>query len=269
MRGSAVKNIRQLLIGVGATLIYVCTIAASPQVYAQSSSTIKATVCWASSAITLSAPVGDSVVTDANVIVKGTIEQANQIEVSIDDGFDKIIPLSSNQTTFDDTLQLTPGTHTIKFVAINTCPGPNGSVVSVVTYTPPPQVNPSSGTSTPTSLGSGVSLSGNGQVALAQESPSTWFHDIVEAPLQRGLTWLNIDTVDSSGGNGLPLRNAIFIAIGTYLLTMGLGVRLGKLIIGLPFIARVTPWLTSLDKLRWFRAISRILGLTIIIASLL
>lgn len=269
MRGSAVKNTRQLLISVGATLIYACTIAASPQVFAQASSTIKATVCRASSAITLSAPVGDSVVTDANVIVKGTVEQANQIEVSIDDGFDKIIPLSTNQTTFDDTLQLTPGTHTIKFVAINACSGPNGSVISVVTYTPPPQANPSNGTSTPTSLGSGVSLSGNGQAAPAQESPSTWFHDIVEEPLQRGLTWLNIDTVDSGGGNGLPLRNAIFIAVGTYLLMMGLGLRIGKLIIGIPFIVRVTPRLTSLDKLRWLRATSRIVGLIIIIASLL
>lgn len=99
-------------------------------------------LCTNSSTVTVSQPQTDTVVTDSQLVVKGGVTQSSQIEVTLNDVFDSVVPLNLGQTSFETSVHLTPGTHTIKLTAINSCsPGQNGTATLVVTYTPPPERN--------------------------------------------------------------------------------------------------------------------------------
>lgn len=239
------------------------------------STTIGATICAATSTITLSAPVSDSVVTSPTVPLSGAVTQASQIEVYVDDIYDSVIPLSIGQTSFNGSVQLTAGTHTIKVVAINTCPGSNGFDSAVVTYQPPSSgggsssgssgSTSSSGGSTPTQVG-GVQIGGEplseGTAPSQAESPAPL------KALEPILEWLNIKTSDSIGTHQMSLWQAAVIAVGLYLLVVGMAGAAVKAIAAVPLVKAMLPTQDVKVRIRWLSWGFRLLGVLLLLAVL-
>ena len=112
---------------------------------------VQAIICRQPAALTIDQPVGDSVAREAEVTVSGSIRQAGQLELYVDEVLDKVVPVGFGDTTFTTTLQLTEGTHTIKGVAVDVCQIGNGEASVVMTYQPlVPE--PSVGASVPTEV---------------------------------------------------------------------------------------------------------------------
>jgi hypothetical protein len=279
MLGTVTKNNNQFLLI--AWILFSClllnsivTLTASA-LTSNAGTTIGATLCTTASTVSLTAPVSDSVVANPTVPLSGTVTQASQIEVYIDDIFDSVIPLSMGQTSFSGSVQLASGTHTIKVVAINTCPGSNGSDSAVVTYQPPPNeessgsgssgTTSSSGAQTPTQVGGvqigGESLSESTTPSKAESpSPLKAFEPILE--------WLNIKTTDTMGTHQLSLWQAAVIAVGLYLLIVGMAVAILKRIATIPLIAAMLPTQDSKTRIRWLSWGFRLLGLLLLLAVL-
>jgi len=235
MRSIVVKNTRVLALVVMAF----CVLIFAPLAHAQTTTggtTVGAVVCAAGSTITLNAPVSDSIVTQPTVELSGTVDQASQIEVYIDDVFDGIISLNIGQSTFDGSVQLSAGTHTIKVLAVHTCSGTNGTASSVITYTPPSSdVTPSDGSEVPTEVSGGVTISPEQETEkLPDGQPHSLLPEVVTMPFERALEWLNINTSDSAEGKGLSFWRAAAIGGGLYLLVVGGTGMMISAIIGTP-----------------------------------
>ncbi len=225
---------------------------------------VGATICTDTSTVALEHPVSDSVVVNATVPVSGTVTQANQIEVRIDDMFDSVIPLSVGQTTFSDSVKVSPGTHTITVTALNVCAGSNGTASAVVTYTPPPQ-EPSTGTDTPTTAG-GVMVGDDVDTQDSGNGPSL-LERIVE-PLKGLAAWLNIDTGSQGHTKGIPLDRLIVVTIGMYLLIVGLTPRLLQRMSKLSFVVRTWPDMPAAKRARLLGRAGRIVGLILVLVAL-
>lgn len=193
------------------------------------SSSVYATLCGATSHVSITQPVSDSTVAQSAVTLQGNVTQANQIEVYVDGEFDSTIPLTIGQSSYSGSIQLPTGTHTIRVEAINSCSGQNGDATSVVTYTPPPaqgstgqttptQVVPSSGgvvtvDSTSRAAGEGVPQQSNLPLGLPP---------VIGAPLMQSLEWLGITHSDTADGvHGLSVWRAVFVVSGMYLVVLG------------------------------------------------
>jgi hypothetical protein len=279
MLGTVTKNNNQFLLI--ACILFGClflnnivTLTASA-LTSNAGTMVGATLCTTTSTVSLIAPVSDSVVTNPTVPLSGTVTQASQIEVYIDDIFDSVIPLSMGQTSFSGSVQLASGTHTIKVVAINTCPGSNGSDSAVVTYQPPPNeessgsgssgTTSSSGAQTPTRVGGvqigGEPLSESTTPSKAEStSPLKAFEPILE--------WLNIKTIDTMGTHQLSLWQAAVIAVGLYLLIVGMAVAVLKRIAAISLVAAMLPTQDAKIHVRWLSWAFRLLGLLLLLAVL-
>lgn len=108
--------------------------------------------------ISISEPINDSVVSLAENPFRGTVENATQIEVTIDGQYNNTISIGANVTTFETSLTLSEGTHTISMTANAICGAPNATDSIVITYQP--AVQPSAGNSTPTTLDGATTLDG-------------------------------------------------------------------------------------------------------------
>ena len=197
----------------------------------QAQSDVYATICVASSSVTITQPVDDSTVTSGDIVISGTVDQANQIEVYIDDVFDNAIPLTIGQTQYSSTVQLSPGTHTLRVEAVDSCGGQNAEASSVVTYTVPPS-QPSQGGSTPTSVAQAqgaatVTIGGGPPVSSEQdgrEARKSFFNlpAVILQPLERFAAWLGITEPDYEGHTSrLSLPRAIAITVSMFLLVFG------------------------------------------------
>src|SRR3990167_2389805 len=113
----AKSKVGLVLFGVLISAVFVAVIAVAPS-YAQQT-IVAATVCLPASTVMIVEPASDSIVTEAAVQLSGSVSQANQIEVYVDDIFDHTIPLGIAQTSFTGVVQMTQGTHTLKLVAVN------------------------------------------------------------------------------------------------------------------------------------------------------
>jgi hypothetical protein len=127
------------------------------------SSSVNAAVCGAGAGATLTidSPQSDSVVNQPTVQVNGTVTDATQIEVSIDGQYNSTVPLSSGQTNYQTSVQLTTGTHTIALVANDVCQMQDANASVVVTYQSP--ANPGTGQQTPTDVNQGGGIEVGGQ----------------------------------------------------------------------------------------------------------
>ncbi len=222
MYGYAAKNrsvavlLLPLIIGSG---IVASGIMAAP---VQAQTMVSTTICRNSSTVTISSPQSDSVVTSPFVTLSGTVAQAGQIEVYIDGVFDSVVPLSVAQTTFQTSVQLSTGTHTIKLVAIDSCESTNGETTMVLTYTPL-TTGGSSGTTTPTEVDGGVMIDSSGAPAVEQQSAFT----LLPAPFQEAIdglfAWLNIAPADVSdaGLSRFSVWRAVTMTAGVYLAVIG------------------------------------------------
>lgn len=226
---------------------------------------VGATVCGPESTITLDSPVSDSVVTSGTIALNGTVGQASQIEIRIDDAFDSIIPLAIGQTDFSGAVQVTAGTHTIRVTALNMCAGPNGTASAVVTYTPPPQA-PSTGTGTPTTV-EGVMPAvedGDKHETINDLGPL----DQVLQPLEGFAAWLNIDTGSQTDRVGsLSVGRALTITVGMYLLVLGLAPPVLMWASTLPVVAQALPALPAAGRIRLLGRVGRVIGLLLILGA--
>lgn len=78
------------------------------------------------------------VISSPTLVITGTELALNQIQVFVDGQQVSIIPLDQSSTTFSYNLVVTPGTHTVVFVGIDSN-GPGPTVSFTVKYTPPTQ----------------------------------------------------------------------------------------------------------------------------------
>ncbi|RYF72752.1 MAG: hypothetical protein EOO39_11600 [Cytophagaceae bacterium] len=236
--------------------------------HAQSSTSVNATICASSSSVTISQPVSDSVVTEPVLTIRGTVKQASQIEVMIDDVYDGVIPLGDNQAIFESQLQLSPGTHTIRLKAIDYCQTADSVATVVVTYTQPP-VSSSVGNQTDTATGDSQS---QGVViqAEAKDAPESGRNLLLPAvilePLQDILRWLNIASYDtqSSSHSQLSLPRAIAIGIGAYVLVFGMAANVVTAASTLP-VLQAFP---VKRRLKLTGRVFRVIGLIVILVGL-
>jgi hypothetical protein len=237
-----------------------------PTIASAQSTTVGAVICRSQSSITMAQPSSDSTVSDIPVTLSGSVDQASQIEVYVDDVFNDVIPLSTGQSSFSGSVSLTSGTHTIKVVAINVCPGPNGTASSVVTYAPPTET-PLTGTSTPTTVGDaagGVTIGTGGQKVTSGLSPFL-LPEVLTIPFTNALAWLNITPVDSTHAHSLSLWRAIVITGGLYLLILGMASVVLHIVAGLPIVTTLLP---APNRIKWLSRGFRVLGLILVLIGL-
>lgn len=247
--------------GILVAAICLVWVAAAPA-YAQQT-TVAATVCQPTSAVTIAQPVSDSTVTETAVELSGSVIQANQIEVYIDDAFDHTIPLGIGQTSFSGVVQVTQGTHTIKLIAINICPGSNGEASSVVTYTPPPSTGGEGVTPEPTP-------EEEAQEPVSSEKDILPSLPLVPKEVERGFeavgNWLNIvATYESPTASSLTLARATTIAVGGWLLAFGIATSVVQ------WLGSALPMFSDMPNTRRTRIISwgiRGVGLLMILGGL-
>lgn len=245
-------------------------------VTAQAGSMVGATVCTNTSTITLDTPASDSVVTVPTVPISGSVTQASQVEIRVDNAFDSAIQLNMGQTTYSGSVQLSPGTHTIEVTAINICAGSNGTASSVVTFEVPPQT-PSTGGSTPTNVGGssgGVtvgSAANTGKEGVDSQQSGGLLQQIVVKPLDMVGQWLNINQNDYAQADtaaSMGIVRAVTFGVGIYLLILGLGPSLVSPLAGLPALAAIIPGDTPALRVRWLRRMGRVLGLLLLLGTL-
>lgn len=271
MPGSVARAASCLLIvaSMGGWLLGASTTTARALV-ANGSSSIEAMLCETSSAVSITSPVSDSVVTTSTIPLAGGVSQANQLEVYIDNVFDHVIPLTPTQTSFIGSVHLTAGTHTIKVVAIDACAGTNGTAQVVVTYQPPEEETTptgSSGAETPTTAG-GVYI---GETISESSTPATSGKEEVLLPLgvmAPLLEWLNIKTVDAGETEGLSVWRAVMIGAGMYLLTIGVATVVVQSVATLPTLQAMLPSTSPILRNRWVARGFRLLGIPLILAAL-
>lgn len=277
MRCFVARNAKRFIISL-VLLAGVATVCLPPtNVFAQSS--VYATLCGAASQITITQPASDSTVTAPQVTVSGSVAQANQVEVYVDDAFDSTVPLTIGQTTYSSEVQLPSGTHTIRVEAINSCGGQNGEATSVVTFATPP-TQPSSGQGATTQVapsqggavrvGAAPTVTSGVSGEPVQESVTPFgLPPIIGKPLERTLEWLNITNYDTKEGvSGLSIGRAAFVVLGMYLLVLGVAPTLVHALAGLRVVAAATP---RADKVRRYQLVQwgvRGLGLLILLLAL-
>lgn len=193
-------------------------------------------LCGGQSTLTVTQPESDTVVTKSELAIKGSVGQAAQIEVLLDDEFNNVVPLDLGQTKYETIVQLTPGTHTIKLTAINMCDsGDDASVTLVVTYSPPPDrnadgeviINPTDGTD------------GNAQLN-APQGTGGWLEPL-RGVIDNGLQMLDIRSFHDTGRySQLSVTRAIVLIIGIYLIAFGPAIHmLVRFASTLPFIRSI------------------------------
>ena len=101
--------------------------------------TVTAQVCQsgATGSITLTQPVSDSVVTQPGVSVEGNVSLVSQVEIYVNNQYVKTVAVALGSTSFQTTVNLAPGTVTIRAQGNSLCGGLVTSSGVVVTYTAP------------------------------------------------------------------------------------------------------------------------------------
>ena len=102
---------------------------------------VEVMVCPAAdqSSFAVTMPQSDSIVSDSKLPVSGDVKFISQIDFFIDDVYNHTIALGYSETQFSSDLSLAPGTHTISFVASDSCSQTIHEGSLVVTYEPKTQ----------------------------------------------------------------------------------------------------------------------------------
>lgn len=278
MQSFVVRNDRHLLAVVAScgflvSLLLVLSLAVS----AHAQTNVYATICVPASTISIDQPVNDSTVTSNPVAIKGSVNQANQIEIYVDGEFDSILPLTIGQSAYSGMLQLPVGTHTVRVEAINSCDGENGEATSVITYTAPP-TQPSTGETTPT----GVAPTEDATITIGTPTPgvevgqpkssiaSLGLPPLLSRPLEQLFGWLNISPVDVNGeAQTLSFGRAAVIFMSMYLLIIGLAPTAIRAIAMLPFVISATAGTTTTRRRHIIGIGVRVVSLIVLIGALL
>lgn len=272
MRGFGIEKNNRWVRFVSTLLILgIISVYGGTPVGAQANTTIGATVCSSSgSLVTVSSPPSDSVVTDPAVTLKGTVSQATQISVTIDDNFDSVIALNTGQSAFEAPIQLPTGTHTVKLTAIDSCQQNDGVSTVILTFTPPPS-SASTGEQTATGINNGTNQSGGVTVGAGSEAiePNKGGGILLPKPIADtfdGLfRWLNITPNDVAQQQAprLSIWRAITIAVGGYMATIGVATAVVSLAASSPLFPSV-----KTNRFLYASRLFRVIGVLLVLAGL-
>ncbi|MDB5183836.1 MAG: hypothetical protein JWO07_517 [Candidatus Saccharibacteria bacterium] len=240
------------------TVMFVAVFLFAPMTFAQS--TIKAQLCN-QSVVTIVQPAHDGTVNNPVVHFTGTVGNANQIEVYVDNNYSTQIPLSSGATTYASDVTIGTGTHAIKLSAVGNCSGvTNGEASLVVTYEPAKAAGPTS-----------TNVSENGsKVGSTDSTPQS------QSPLSPSLDnnlssigqWLNIkiDNQQASQSQLSFVRGGVLVA-GLVLSVFGVAA------IIVDWFARATsgfllPALAGAGRILAFRIFFRVVGVATVLLAL-
>lgn len=183
--------------------------------------TISANLCGSDnqgSSIAVSSPTSDSIIDSPDVTIEGTVSNATQITVSVNDQYSQTVSLGTNQTTFQFVEQIGEGTSTIKLVANDVCQIHNGSATIVLTYQP--ETKPSNGEETPTAIdNSGAVLISSQAVPVQDQSMFTTLKGVVViGPIIRlldtGLRAIGMDVTIQKSGFVMGVTRIILFSTG-------------------------------------------------------
>jgi hypothetical protein len=229
---------------------------------AQVGSEVNAVICGVGSYVNISSPLSDTVVTEPVVTIRGSVQQASQLEVRVDANFNGIVPIAETLQTYETTVELTPGTHTIVLKAIDSCGTQNNEATVVLTSAPKPS-QPSDGSTVPTSTG-GVTI--GEPVEQPEENTAGIVPPVIADTWDTILDWLNITTNDTSDSSAprLSLLRALTLAAGTYLATIGLATTIVSFFAAHPPFTRFETTTERRKKASWF---FRILGVVLLLCG--
>lgn len=132
------------------------------------------------SVMTLTEPKNDSVVSGPKVTVGGSVLYISQIDFFIDNVYNNTLALGNSDVAFDSTLTLSPGTHTLKIVATDSCSQATHTESVVVTYEP--AIQPSVGEEVETTVAGEVTNSPDDTTDVAKQSALESFINNIIAP---------------------------------------------------------------------------------------
>lgn len=177
--------------------------------------TLQAIICGDTPAtLTITRPESDSVLNESEIVLTGSVSQSSQLEVYVDDAFNGVESLPATATDYETKVQLAPGTHTIRLVAVDNCQVGNGTASVVVTYQPisTPSVGGQITTDIPDTM---VQLQ---EISIPQGSV---FERYVTQPLITAGRSLNLVTNDTTNGGDNYSNILRFLIILAGLLMIG------------------------------------------------
>lgn len=145
------NNLGQLKLG--AIISLTCALLVTNAATYAVSTEVNVNVCGAGAQpaeVKIDEPRDDSVINSPTVTLRGTVMNTSQIEVSVDGAYTKTIAVGANQTSFETSLDVTQGTHTIRLAASATCQAADATDDVVLTYQPIDA--PTNGSTTPTQI---------------------------------------------------------------------------------------------------------------------
>jgi hypothetical protein len=81
-------------------------------------------------------PQSDSITDQPKAMIRGDVQLISQIDFFIDDTYNNTLALGPQDTTFVSGISLSPGTHTLKAVATDSCSNTTHTESVVITYEP-------------------------------------------------------------------------------------------------------------------------------------
>jgi len=225
---------------------------------AAAQSNVQVVICHGTQPATLSIvrPKSDSVVSEPELVVSGTVSQSNQLEIYIDGAFNSVESLPAETSTYTTSAQLSAGTHTIKLVAVDACQVENASLELVITYQP--ISTPSSGSQVPTNV------QGLGEVREVTPVTSDPIQSFIIAPALAAGKALDLVPADAGSFKEDPANMVRFSALTTAAALIFLSGYLVNGILAIGFQFHLTGLSTSLIQTRIRRALTGI-GVIIIV----
>jgi hypothetical protein len=190
-------------------------------------SNIDAVICRSNqgSTLTVSRPQSDSVINVSKVELTGTVSQSSQLEIYVDGAFSGVEPLTMGVESYTTTVDVAPGAHTIKLVAIDICQISSADASVVLTYQP--VSSPSAGRQVSTTVGDEVT----GMEAVSSPQGSL-IERFALLPLIKVGESLNLITRDVSGTKNSYTNITRFLVILAGILMMIYSNRLKNVMIG-------------------------------------
>lgn len=209
------RYVRSVKLAARGMIVAAALAAVSPglAVTAQSgSNNVQVMVCPqpSESSLNITAPQSDSVVDAPKLTISGVVEHISQIDFFIDDTYNHTQALGFSAADFTSTVTLSPGTHTLKLVASDSCSQTVHEKTLVVTYEP--KVLPSVGSTVDTTVDDKVI-----ETELAEPVPDqNIFERYVVPPLTGVADFLDLTDPPREGEPYSPLPSAgravLFIA---------------------------------------------------------
>lgn len=249
---NVVKTIRLFLAGLFMSLGIL-----TPAQSVAAQSNVQVVICRDTQPATLSvaSPKSDSVVSAATLVVSGVVSQSHQLEVYVDGAFNSIESLPPDASTYTTSIQMSPGTHVVKLVAVDACQVKNAAVELIVTYQPVSV--PSNGSQVPTVV---QGMVGVGEVAAVTSDP---LNTLIIAPTLAMGKMVDLVPADAKSFKEQPaniVRFSTLVTAGALILLSG-SLTSGLLAVGTQLHLGQMPTPLMQSRLRW---LLRGVGITVI-----